>query len=199
VIYDPIAPVHVSGHASQEEQKLLIHLVKPKHFIPIHGELRHLHQHAANAREVGIPNDRIAVIENGTVIDFKDGEMHVGDRIPGGYVFVDGSGVGDIGPSVMREREALAENGVVVVDLRLDGMGGLVSIPELTTKGFVFVRDSEEMLGGARAQVGPGPRCRPLCSSTRAPSARSSRTKSAWRWPITSTPRPNAARRSSRW
>jgi len=153
VIYDPIAPVHVSGHASQEEQRLLIHLVKPKHFIPIHGELRHLHQHAANAREVGIPNDRIAVIENGTVIDFKDGEMHVGDRIPGGYVFVDGSGVGDIGPSVMREREALAENGVVVVDLRLDGMGGLVSMPELTTKGFVFVRDSEEMLGGARAQV----------------------------------------------
>ncbi|MBL8093494.1 MAG: ribonuclease J [Anaerolineales bacterium] len=153
VIYDPIAPVHVSGHASQEEQKLLIHLVKPKHFIPIHGELRHLHQHAANAREVGVSPDSIAVVENGTVIDFKDGEMHVGDRIPGGYVFVDGSGVGDIGPSVMREREALAENGVVVVDLRLNGSGALASTPELTTKGFVFVRDSEEMLGGARAQV----------------------------------------------
>ncbi len=153
VIYDPIAPVHVSGHASQEEQKLLIHLVKPKHFIPIHGELRHLHQHASIAREVGISNESIAVVENGTVIDFKDGEMHVGDRIPGGYVFVDGSGVGDIGPSVMREREALAENGVVVVNLRLNGGGALATAPELTTKGFVFVRDSEEMLGGARAQV----------------------------------------------
>ncbi len=153
VIYDPIAPVHVSGHASQEEQKLLIHLVKPKHFIPIHGELRHLHQHAAIAREVGVSNDSIAVVENGTVIDFKDGEMHVGDRIPGGYVFVDGSGVGDIGPSVMREREALAENGVVVVNLRLNGGGALATPPELTTKGFVFVRDSEEMLGGARNQV----------------------------------------------
>ena len=153
VIYDPIAPVHVSGHASQEEQKLLIHLVKPKHFIPIHGELRHLHQHASIAREVGISNESIAVVENGTVIDFKDGEMHVGDRIPGGYVFVDGSGVGDIGPSVMREREALAENGVVVVNLRLNGGGALATTPELTTKGFVFVRDSEEMLGGARAQV----------------------------------------------
>ncbi len=153
VIYDPIAPVHVSGHASQEEQKLLIHLVKPKHFIPIHGELRHLHQHASIAREVGISNESIAVVENGTVIDFKDGEMQVGDRIPGGYVFVDGSGVGDIGPSVMREREALAENGVVVVNLRLNGGGALATTPELTTKGFVFVRDSEEMLGGARAQV----------------------------------------------
>ncbi len=152
VIYDPIAPVHVSGHASQEEQKLLIHLVKPKHFIPVHGELRHLHQHAAIAREVGIANESIAVVENGTVIDFKDGEMHVGDRIPGGYVFVDGSGVGDIGPSVMREREALAENGVVVVNLKLNG-GLTPSAPELTTKGFVFVRDAEEMLGGARAQV----------------------------------------------
>lgn len=152
VIYDPIAPVHVSGHASQEEQKLLIHLVKPKHFIPVHGELRHLHQHAAIAREVGIANESIAVVENGTVIDFKDGEMHVGDRIPGGYVFVDGSGVGDIGPSVMREREALAENGVVVVNLKLNG-GATPASPELTTKGFVFVRDSEEMLGGARAQV----------------------------------------------
>lgn len=151
VIYDPIAPVHVSGHASQEEQKLLIHLVKPKHFIPVHGELRHLHQHAAIAREVGIANESIAVVENGTVIDFKDGEMQVGDRIPGGYVFVDGSGVGDIGPSVMREREALAENGVVVVNLKLNG--GTPAAPELTTKGFVFVRDSEEMLGGARAQV----------------------------------------------
>jgi ribonuclease J len=153
VIYDPIAPVHVSGHASQEEQKLLIHLVRPKYFIPIHGELRHLHQHAAIAREVGIPHDHIAVVENGTVIEFHDGRMHVADRIPGGYVFVDGTGVGDIGPSVMRERENLAENGVVVVNLRLNDGGALAGAPEILSKGFVFVKDAEEMLSGAREHV----------------------------------------------
>jgi ribonuclease J len=153
VIYDPIAPVHVSGHASQEEQKLLIHLVRPKYFIPIHGELRHLHQHAAIAREVGIDPAHIAVVENGTMLEFRDGQLDVADRIPGGYVFVDGSGVGDIGPSVMRERENLAENGVVVINLRLNGGGALAGAPEILSKGFVFVKDAEEMLNGAREQV----------------------------------------------
>jgi ribonuclease J len=111
VIYDPIAPVHVSGHASAEEMKLLIHLVKPRFFVPIHGELRHLKQHAAIARDVGIDPDNIAVVENGTVLEFENGEMSVGERVPGGYVFVDGTGVGDVGPAVMREREALARDG----------------------------------------------------------------------------------------
>ena len=120
VIYENIAPVHVSGHASQEEMKLLLHLVKPKYFIPIHGELRHLHQHANLARQVGLPDENIAVIENGRMVEFEDGQMHIGERMPGGYVFVDGAGVGDIGLSEVREREALARDGVVLVNLTLD-------------------------------------------------------------------------------
>jgi ribonuclease J len=153
VIYDPIAPVHVSGHASAEEMKLLIHLVKPRNFIPVHGELRHLTQHAAIAREVGIPAENIAVVENGNVLEFEDGQLQVGERIPGGYVYVDGSGVGDIGPSVMREREALAEDGFVVVNLRVNKAGQLVGKPEIISRGFVFVRDAEEMFSAAQAQI----------------------------------------------
>ncbi len=153
VIYDPIAPVHVSGHASAEEMKLLIHLVKPRNFIPVHGELRHLNQHAAIAREVGIPAENILVIENGSVVEFEDGAMRVVERIPGGYVYVDGSGVGDIGPSVMREREALAQDGFVIVNLRLDKHGQLVTKPEIISRGFVFVRDSDEMFAAAQEQI----------------------------------------------
>jgi ribonuclease J len=154
VIYDPIAPVHVSGHASQEEMKLMLQLVRPKHFIPIHGELRHLRQHAALAREIGIPDSAIAVVENGTVIEFQDGKMEIGDRVPGGYVFVDGTGVGDIGPRVMREREALAKDGFVVVHLTLNGSGGaLARDPEIVSKGFVFVRDAEELFEHARRRI----------------------------------------------
>jgi ribonuclease J len=153
VIYDPIAPVHVSGHASQEEMKLLIHLVKPRFFVPIHGELRHLHQHAALAREVGVPAENVTVVENGTVLEFQNDEMRVGERIPGGYVFVDGSGVGDIGPSVMRERETLAESGVVIVNLHVGAGGQLVDKPEIISRGFVFVRDEAEMFEAAQQHV----------------------------------------------
>src|SRR5574341_186483 len=153
VIYDPIAPVHVSGHASAEEMKLLIHLVKPKNFVPIHGELRHLTQHAAIARELGIPDENIAVVENGTVLEFEDGRLKVGERIPGGYVYVDGTGVGDIGPSVMREREALAEGGLVIVNLRVNKTGQMVGKPEIISRGFVFVRESEGLFEAAQAEI----------------------------------------------
>lgn len=154
VIYDSIAPVHVSGHASQEEMKMLHQLVQPEHFIPIHGELRHLKQHAKLAREIGMPAEKIAVVENGTVIEFTNGEMHIAERIPGGYVFVDGTGVGDIGPSVMREREALARDGFVVVYMQLDRQGDtLLHEPEIVSKGFVFIRDAEELFELARARI----------------------------------------------
>ncbi|GAB4578882.1 MAG: ribonuclease J [Anaerolineales bacterium] len=146
VIYDPIAPVHVSGHASQEEIKLMLHLVRPKYLIPIHGELRHLHQHAALAREVGIPAENIAVVENGQMIEFENGEMTLGERIPGGYVFVDGLGVGDIGPAVVRDREALARDGCVIVNLLVNNTGKLLRHPEIVTKGFVYEPEAEELL-----------------------------------------------------
>ena len=154
VIYDPIAPVHVSGHASQEEMKVMLQLVRPKFFIPIHGELRHLKQHAALAREIGVPDSSIAVVENGRVIEFRDGKMSIGERVPGGYVFVDGTGVGDIGPKVMREREALAKDGFVVIHLTLNHQNGaLARDPEIVSKGFVFVRDAEELFEHARRRI----------------------------------------------
>lgn len=154
VIYDPIASVHVSGHASQEEMKLMLQLVKPKYFVPVHGELRHLRQHAAMAREIGMQDSSIAVVENGTVIEFKDGKMSVGERVPGGYIFVDGSGVGDIGPRVMREREALAKDGFVVVHLTLNGKNGALGRePEIVSKGFVFVSDAEELFEHAKKRI----------------------------------------------
>ena len=154
VIYDPISAVHVSGHASQEEMKFMLNLIRPKYLIPVHGELRHLHQHSAIAQEVGIPEENIAVIQNGQAVEFSAGKMHLADRVPGGYVFVDGSGVGDIGPSVMREREALAREGFIFVNLRLDGQSGkLLQEPEIITRGFVYLRDSEQLLAETRRHI----------------------------------------------
>jgi ribonuclease J len=154
VIYEPIAPVHVSGHASQEEMKLLLHLVNPKYFIPIHGELRHLKQHATIAQEIGISPENIAVIENGQMVEFEDGEMSLGDRVPGGYVFVDGSRVGEVGPSVVREREALAKDGIVVISLVLEKSSGrLMEDPEIITRGFVYKRDAKDLISLARNRI----------------------------------------------
>lgn len=154
VIYESIAPVHVSGHASQEEMKLLLNLIKPKFFIPIHGELRHLRQHAVLARQLGIPAEHIAVVENGNVIEFQDGKMRMDERIPGGYVFVDGSSVGDIGPSVVREREILARDGFVLVNLVLDRDScRLREQPEIITRGFVHTKDAEDLIPEMRQLV----------------------------------------------
>ena len=154
VIYDAIAPVHVSGHASQEEMKLLLQVVQPEHLIPVHGELRHLMQHRVLAREIGIPGENIAVIENGTIVSFNGGEMAIEGRIPGGYVFVDGSIVGDVGPKVLREREALARDGVAIVHLVLDCDGlNLIEEPDIITRGFVFTEDAEDLLADAKSRV----------------------------------------------
>ncbi len=154
VIYDAIAPVHVSGHASQEEQRLLLQTVKPKYFVPIHGELRHLRAHARLALETGIEASNIAVVENGTVIEFHKGRMSIGERVPGGYVFVDGRGVGDVGPEVMRERETLARDGFVLVHVQIDAKTGrLRGEPQITTRGFVVVRNGVSLLDTARSRI----------------------------------------------
>ncbi|HVO41067.1 MAG TPA: ribonuclease J, partial [Aggregatilineales bacterium] len=155
VIYDPIAQVHVSGHASQEEQKLLINLIRPKYFIPVHGELRHLHQHARLAEAVGIPPENIAVVENGTMISFDQaGKMTIGERLPGGYIFVDGAGVGTVGPQVMRDREVLARDGVVVVNVVVnrDTME-VIGEPTIVSRGFVSAQDSSDLMDSARQTV----------------------------------------------
>ena len=154
VVYDPISPVHVSGHASQEEIKFMLNLIRPQYLIPVHGEVRHLHQHSKLAQQVGLPEERIAVVENGQAIEFRGNKMHLAERVPGGYVFVDGSGVGDIGPSVMREREALARDGFIFVNLRLDSSSGrLLREPEIITRGFVYLRDSEQLLAETRRHI----------------------------------------------
>ena len=154
VIYDPIAPVHVSGHASQEEMKLLIQLLRPKFLIPVHGELRHLRMHRNLAVQLGMPSENVAVVENGQTIEFVNGAMRLGERIPGGYVFVDGSGVGDIVPSVVRDRERLADDGVVSINLVVDKFtGDLVGAPVIRTKGFVYEREAGDLLEGAEREI----------------------------------------------
>ncbi len=146
VIYSPLAQVHVSGHARQEEQKLLISLLRPKYFIPVHGELRMLTAHGRLAQQLGIPAENVFVVENGTPVEFADGQARKLDRIPGGYVFIDGSGVGDIGPMVIRDREMLARDGFILLVMRRAPQGGLAGDPEIITRGFVYMKDSEDLI-----------------------------------------------------
>ncbi len=154
VIYDGLAPVHVSGHASQEEQKLLMNLVKPKHFMPIHGELRQLKRHAELAKQVGIPEENIIVVENGQVVELVGQKIMLGERIPGDYVFVDGESIGDIDHGVMREREQLARNGIMLIDISLNKLTGrLVHEPEIITRGFVSPEDAERLIPEVRKVV----------------------------------------------
>ncbi len=154
VIYDNIAPVHVSGHASQEEQKLMINLIRPKYFMPMHGELRQLRRHAALAEEVGIPKDKIIVAENGQTVELENGELNLGERIPGGYVIVEGSSIGDADPDVMREREQLARSGIFVVNLSIDKYTNrLLDDPEILTRGFVSAEDAAVLVPAVRKRV----------------------------------------------
>lgn len=154
VIYDSLAPVHVSGHASQEEQKLLINIVKPKHFLPIHGELRMLKQHAALAVELGIPEENVTVVENGQIVELSGGKIRLGERIPGGYVFVDGQSIGDIDYDIMRERGRLARNGIFLIDISVDKLNGrLLHGPEIITRGFVSPEDAEQMIPEVRQRI----------------------------------------------
>ncbi len=154
VIYDPIASVHVSGHASQEEMKLMINLIRPKFFIPVHGELRHLYLHGKMAEALGVPPENIAVVENGTMLTFTGNQMTIGERVPGGYVYVDGSGVGDIGPAVMRDREILGRDGFVIVNLLVDrDSHELVAQPEIISRGFVYLREASDLMEGAQNTI----------------------------------------------
>ena len=154
VIHEAIAPVHVSGHASQEEMKLLMHLTKPKYFIPIHGELRQLKQHAALAREIGIPSENIEVILNGQSVEFRDGRMRLAEKVPASYVYVDGSGVGDVSAAVMHEREVLSEEGVMIVNLNMDKVTTKpITPPEIITRGFIATQNNGDLILGLRNRV----------------------------------------------
>jgi ribonuclease J len=154
VIYDKISEIHVSGHAFREELKLMIKLTQPRYFIPIHGEYRHLILHARLAKEVGIPKENILLAENGQIIEFdkKGGRVH--GRIPTGRVLIDGKGVGDVGRSVLKERRALSEEGLVAVTMAFDEETGVVVYgPEIVSRGFVFETESGYLLEDAQCVV----------------------------------------------
>jgi ribonuclease J len=154
VIYEAIANVHVSGHASQEEMKLLLHLVQPKYFIPIHGELRQLKQHAVLAQDIGIKPENILVSENGQVIEISENGMKLAEKVPAGYVFVDGSGVGDVSEDIMRERETLARDGIVLLNVNVDRFTGeALGEPEVISRGFISSRENSELYNGLKKKV----------------------------------------------
>lgn len=153
VIYDPIAPVHVSGHCSQEEMRLMMHLTSPKYFMPVHGELRHLKGHAQMAVQGGIPEERVFVLENGMVLEIDKHSIRRGERVPGGYVFVDGSGVGDIGKVVIRDREILARDGFLIAIVNVDKHGKILGEPEIISRGFVYLRDSDDLIDVVRGTI----------------------------------------------
>jgi len=154
VIYEAIAPVHVSGHASQEEMKLLLHLTRPQFVVPVHGELRHLKQHALLAQQVGVPAENIAVIENGQSIEFVDGAMKLGGRVPTPYVFVDSSGVAGISEDVMREREKLSQDGVVMVGVVVDRFTGrMMQTPNIRIFGFSANGETDAITAGIQKRV----------------------------------------------
>ena len=146
--------VHVSGHGSQEELKTMQALVKPKFFIPVHGEYRMLCQHAEIAESMGVKKQNIFVGENGMVFEFTSRSGRVAGKVTAGPVFVDGLGVGDVGNIVIRDRQQLSQDGVVIVVVALEkGTNSVAAGPDIVSRGFVYVRDSEELIAGAQARV----------------------------------------------
>ena len=154
VLWEDVAFVHVSGHACQEDLKLMLNLTRPRYFIPVHGEYRHLLAHARLAESVGLPPERIFVIEDGFGVELTKTSGRVLGRFPAGRVFVDGKGIGDVGAVVLRDRQLLAQDGMVVVALTVDrNTGQLLVGPEIASRGFVYVKESEEILEEVKAVV----------------------------------------------
>jgi len=156
VYYDELMHVHVSGHASQEEQKLMLNLIRPKYFIPMHGEYRHLVLHARLAQSLGIPTENIFVIENGAVVEFDEqgNARLLHDRVPASDVLVDGIGIGDVGSTVLRERHHLSEDGFFIALITIDShTGEVVFGPEIITHGFVYTEAAEDLIAGAKEAI----------------------------------------------
>ena len=151
VVYEKMYEVHVSGHACQEELKMIMGIVKPKYFIPVHGELKHLRKHAGLALSMGIPKENILIADNGRVAEISKKALRCTSTVPSGRVFVDGYGVGDVGSVVLRDRKHLAQDGLVIVAVCIDRESGMiVSGPDVVTRGFVYVKESEELINAAR-------------------------------------------------
>ena len=147
VVYDRADMLHVSGHACQEELKIIHALTKPRFFVPLHGEQRMLQIHSQVAQDMGMPRNNIAIADNGSVIELTAKTLKIGGTVPAGEVYVDGNGVGDVGTVVMRDRRRLAEDGMVVVVLPISAHGGdLLSPPEIVTRGFIYVKESGDLM-----------------------------------------------------
>ena len=147
VVYEKMYDVHVSGHACQEELKLMLSLIKPKFFIPVHGEPKHLYKHAGLAESMGIKKENIVISSIGDVIELHKKSVKISETVPSGRVLVDGLGVGDVGSIVLRDRKHLAEDGVIVISLTIDGATkDVLAGPEIISRGFVYVKESEELM-----------------------------------------------------
>ena len=151
VVYEKSEGLHVSGHACQEELKIIHGLVKPKFFIPVHGEQRHLQIHGKLAQQMGTPAKNICIAEIGNVIELTGKTWKISQTIPAGQVFVDGTGVGDVGSVVLRDRKHLAEDGMIVVCVSINAQdGGIITGPDIITRGFIYVKESEELMESLR-------------------------------------------------
>ncbi|MBQ4572440.1 MAG: ribonuclease J [Clostridia bacterium] len=151
VVYERMYEVHVSGHACQEELRLMLSLAKPKFFIPVHGEQKHLRSHAQVAESMGMAPGNIYIADNGKQVELSKRKMAVVEDVPAGKIFVDGYGVGDVGSAVIRERKRLAEDGLMIISAVIDKETGmLVSGPDIISRGFVYVRDSEQLIAEAK-------------------------------------------------
>lgn len=151
VIYKSMMDVHVSGHACQEELKLMLALVKPKFFIPVHGEHRHLVLHNRLAEKVGIPREHTFVLSNGTVLEMDSKSAKINGTVPAGQVLVDGLGVGDVGNIVLRDRKHLAQDGLIIIVITIDHeKGAMASRPDVISRGFVYVREAEQLIEGVK-------------------------------------------------
>ena len=154
VVYSALADVHVSGHACQEEQKLILALAKPKYFIPVHGEYRQLRAHQETAELMGIDKDDIFMLTNGRVLELNENEAKFTGTVPSGRVLVDGLGVGDVGNIVLRDRQHLAQDGLIVIVLTMDSQTGeVVAGPDVISRGFVYVRESENLMDDVKSVV----------------------------------------------
>jgi ribonuclease J len=154
VIYEKASGIHVSGHASQEELKLMHNLIRPKFFIPVHGEFRHLVKHSKLAQEIGTPKDHIFIAENGHVLEFTPEKGSIAGKVTAGIVLVDGLGVGDVGNIVLRDRRQLSQEGILIVVITMDKQSGSVLAgPDIVSRGFVYVRESEQLMDEAKIKV----------------------------------------------
>ncbi|HEX7714084.1 MAG TPA: ribonuclease J [Bacillota bacterium] len=154
VIYESAQGIHVSGHASQEELKLMLNLTRPKFFMPVHGEYRHLVQHARLAVDVGINSENVIIAENGDVVEVNKDRIRISSKVPSGKIFVDGLGVGDVGNIVLRDRKQLSQDGILIVVVTIDKQSGkIVAGPDIVSRGFVYVRESEELIDEAKEKV----------------------------------------------